>query len=197
MKYFIVRTFSIAMCLSSFTACKKNTEEKLYDNTEKIIQSNMLIDDPENEGEKMLLGLVSYDDFKSEVLFPWMFENHELYIPDESLCLGIKEHIEDVSIKAFMGTWCEDSQREIPHLYKILNMSGFQYESMQMVAVSHDKTTPEGYEKELDIAYVPTFIFYKNGKELGRFVEYAQGASLEEDILTILKGGPYTPAYKE
>jgi hypothetical protein len=48
-------------------------------------------------------------------------------------------------------------------------MSGFQYESMQMVAVSHDKTTPEGYEKELDIAYVPTFIFLQKWKRIRSF----------------------------
>ena len=197
MKYQITKTVLLTICLCAFIACKNKTQEQTKDKTEDILKSGKLIDDPENEGEKMLLGLVTHEDFKSETLFPWMYENFELYKPDPNTVLALKEVLEGVTIKTFMGTWCEDSQREIPHLYKILNTIDFEYNSMQLVAVSHEKDTPEGYEKDLDIAYVPTIIFYKNGKELGRFVEYAQGESLEKDMLTILKGEPYTPAYSE
>ena len=80
--------------------------------------------------------------------------------------------------------------------YKILKSIGINEERIDMIAVSHDKDTPQGYEKELNIAYVPTFIFYKQEQELGRFVEYAQGATLEEDILTIVTNQPYIPAYQ-
>ena len=144
----------------------------------------------------MLLGKVNYVDFKNDSLFPWMSENFKAYKPDSITLIGLKKELKGVYIKAFMGTWCEDSQREVPSFYKILKSIGINEERIDMIAVSHDKDTPQGYEKELNIAYVPTFIFYKQEQELGRFVEYAQGATLEEDILTIVTNQPYIPAYQ-
>tara|TARA_B100000795_G_scaffold576_1_gene397 strand:- start:9749 stop:10300 length:552 start_codon:yes stop_codon:yes gene_type:complete len=182
-------------------SCKNTTNETdqqtVKDKIEEIQESGKLIDDPENEGEKMLLGRVSLTDFKNDSLFPWMSENYQIYKPDTTISLAIKHRLDGIRIKAFMGTWCEDSQREVPHFYKILNTAGVLHNSIEMVAMSHDKDTPQGYEKDLNIAYVPTFIFYKEGIEIGRFVEYAQGASLEEDILTIIKGELYTPSYTQ
>ncbi|MFT4674176.1 MAG: thiol-disulfide isomerase/thioredoxin [Saprospiraceae bacterium] len=201
MKYFNTKTILLALLCVGIMACKNSTNETdqgtVKDKTAEIQEGATLIDDPENEGEKMLLGSVRYIDFKNDSLFPWMSENYKSYTPDATISLALKEPLEGISIKAFMGTWCEDSQREVPHFYKILNTAGVLHDRIKMVAMSHDKDTPKDYEKDLNIAYVPTFIFYKKGKEIGRFVEYAQGVSLEDDILTIIKGESYTPAYTE
>ena len=65
-----------------------------------------------------------------------------------------------------------------------------------MVAVNEDKKTPDNLEKGLNIERVPTFIFYKKGKEIGRFVEYPR-ESVEADILKIVSGEPYKHAYEK
>ncbi len=200
MNYLNTKTILIAFAFISLVSCKDQTQKTQQDGTEKsqeVYISEKLIDDPENEGEKMLLGKVSHVDFKNDSLFPWMSENFKAYKPDSITLIELKKELKGVYIKAFMGTWCEDSQREVPHFYKILKSIGINEERIEMVAVSHDKDTPQGYEKDLSIGYVPTFIFYKQEKELGRFVEYAQRATLEEDILTIVTNKPYTPAYLE
>ena len=200
MNYLNTKTILIAFAFISLVSCKDQTQKTQQDGTEKsqeVYISEKLIDDPENEGEKMLLGKVSHVDFKNDSLFPWMSENFKAYKPDSITLIELKKELKGVYIKAFMGTWCEDSQREVPHFYKILKSIGINEERIEMVAVSHDKDTPQGYEKDLSIGYVPTFIFYKQEKELGRFVEYAQRATLEEDILTIVTNKPYTPAYAE
>lgn len=200
MNYLNTKTILIAFAFISLVSCKDQTQNTQQDGREKsqeVYISDKLIDDPENEGEKMLLGKVSHVDFKNDSLFPWMSENFKAYKPDSITLIELKKELKGVYIKAFMGTWCEDSQREVPHFYKILKSIGINEERIEMVAVSHDKDTPQGYEKDLSIGYVPTFIFYKQEKELGRFVEYAQRATLEEDILTIVTNKPYTPAYAE
>ncbi len=200
MNYLNTKTILIAFAFISLVSCKdqaKQTQQTVRENTQENYISDKLVVDPENEGEKMLLGKVDYVDFKNEVLFPWMSENFKAYKPDSITLIELKKELKGVYIKAFMGTWCEDSQREVPHFYKILKSIGINEERIEMVAVSHDKDTPQGYEKDLSIGYVPTFIFYKQEKELGRFVEYAQRATLEEDILTIVTNKPYTPAYAE
>jgi hypothetical protein len=65
-----------------------------------------------------------------------------------------------------------------------------------MIAVTHDKDTPQGYETDFNIEYVPTIIFYRNGEVLNRIVEYPQ-ITLEKDMLAILKGEPYKHAYED
>ena len=200
MNYLNTKTILLAFAFISLLSCKDQTQKTQQDGTEKTQESyisDKLVEDPENEGEKMLLGKVSYVDFKNDRLFPWMSENFKAYKPDSITLIELKKALKGVYIKAFMGTWCEDSQREVPRFYKILKSIGINKERIEMVAVSHDKDTPRGYEKDLNIAYVPTFIFYKQEKELGRFVEYVQGATLEEDILTIVTNKPYSPAYAE
>lgn len=199
-------TFSLFLAVS-FTSCKNNEKNISEENTvENVLLEennpttdglNSMVDDPENEGEKMLLGLVNQEGFKDQSHFPWMYEEFESYKPNPTKLQEIKTLIDGVTLKVFMGTWCEDSQREIPRLYKILHTIDYNLSSMEIAAVSHDKETPSGLEKGYDLEYVPTIIFLKNGKELNRIVEYTQGDTLEDDFITILKGEPYTPAYSE
>ena len=60
-----------------------------------------------------------------------------------------------------MGTWCDDSQREIPHFFKLLQTLEFDQQHVEMYAMSEEKTTPENFEKGLEIYNVPTIIFFK------------------------------------
>ncbi len=199
MNYINTKTVLIAFACISLLSCKDQSQKTppgFLEKKQENYISDKLVQDPENDGAQMLLGKVNYVDFKNDSLFPWMSENFKAYKPDSITLIGLKKELKGVYIKAFMGTWCEDSQREVPSFYKILKSIGINEERIDMIAVSHDKDTPQGYEKELNIAYVPTFIFYKQEQELGRFVEYAQGATLEEDILTIVTNQPYIPAYQ-
>ena len=41
------------------------------------------------------------------------------------------------------------------------------------------------------------FIFYKDGEEVNRFVEYSQGESIEEAIAKIVSGKEYKNSYAE
>ncbi|MFN2262218.1 MAG: TlpA family protein disulfide reductase, partial [Psychroflexus sp.] len=88
-----------------------------------------------------------------------------------------------------LGTWCPDSRREFPRMIKILHESDFDLENIKIVGVNRDKVVPEVSEEvreTLNVNHVPTIIFYKNGKEMNRFVEFAQ-ENLENDVLKISK----------
>ena len=60
--------------------------------------------------------------------------------------------------------------------------------------MGRNKKTPDNLQEGFDLIRVPTFIFFKNGKEVGRFVERPR-ETLEKDMLKILKGEPYKHAY--
>ena len=143
-----------------------------------------------------LIGIQSKDNFIQQPYGEWFNPGYKDYTPDTKTVKEIKKHLKGITIKAFMGTWCGDSRRETPHFYKIMDTAGFDYKNLTMVAVNRDKETPDHLEEGMNITNVPTFIFYKKGKEIGRFVEYPR-ETLEKDILKIVSGKPYKHSYED
>ena len=148
------------------------------------------------DGGMMLLGTINRKGLNTEPYADWFSTSQKEHTLDSTAIDKLKPLLADIKITVFMGTWCEDSQREVPALYKILDATDYNYDRLELVAVSHDKDTPNGLEKGHNIEYVPTIIFIRDGDTLNRIVEYAHG-TLEQDMLTILEGKDYTPAYAE
>lgn len=149
------------------------------------------------EGNPILAGKISFQKLNSTPYDTWFSENYTSYTPNKETTKHIKSDIRAYTIKIFMGTWCGDSQREVPAFYKVLEACDFPLERVTTIAVQgdreHYKQSPGGEHEGLNIHRVPTFIFYKNGQEVQRIVESPK-TSLEEDIYTILSGN-YTPNY--
>ena len=61
--------------------------------------------------------------------------------------------------------------------------------------MDRDKKTPTGSATKNSITNVPTFIFYKDGKEVHRIVE-SPVEFLEDDMLAILSGAAYKHTYE-
>jgi len=144
----------------------------------------------------ILLGPANNDGFEQEPYNEWFNPNYQDYKVDKSAIEELSSLSKDIQIVTFMGTWCGDSKREVPAFLKILDSIGFKSKKHKIYAVSRKKTTPEQAELGLNITNVPTFIFYKDGQELNRIVEYPI-ESLEKDMLNILKGNDYKHAYAE
>jgi len=142
-----------------------------------------------------LIGIASRVDFNQQPYASWFKRYYTKYTVDQNTAKKLKKALKGVKIKAFMGTWCGDSKRETPRLYKVLDAVKFHYKNLEMITVNRSKRTPANLQEGFNIIRVPTFIFYKNGKEIGRYVEY-QRESLEKDILKILTGKPYKHSYE-
>ncbi len=97
-------------------------------------------------------------------------------------------------ILAFLGTWCGDSKREVPRFLKILETANFPDDQLKIVALDKRKgkykQSPTGEEWGLQILRVPTFILYKNGREVNRIIE-SPNTTLEEDVKKIIKTDGY------
>ncbi|MDB2587598.1 thioredoxin family protein [Flavobacteriaceae bacterium] len=148
------------------------------------------------DGGMMLLGPINAQGLNQEPYSLWFEENTKAYTPDMTIVEEIKPLLKSCYIKVFMGTWCEDSQREVPALMKLLNLTEFDQSQIEIIAMTHDKDTPENYEADYEIEFIPTIMIFKDGAELNRIVEYTQ-ETMELDLLKILKQQPYTPAYAE
>jgi len=141
-----------------------------------------------------LVGIANKESFADESYKGWFDRNYENYKTDEETITKLKKSLKGYKIKGFMGTWCGDSKRETPRFYKILEAAGFNLNNMELITVNRGKKTPDNLQEGLDIIKVPTFIFYKNNKEVGRFVERVR-ESLEKDMLKIVSGQDYKHFY--
>ena len=92
----------------------------------------------------------------------------------------------DLEVTILFGTWCHDSEREVPRMLKLLAASGLKKESISLIALDIRKSEPEGRAKALDVRFTPTFIFSRAGMELGRIVERPE-SSLRGAVATLIK----------
>jgi thiol-disulfide isomerase/thioredoxin len=141
-----------------------------------------------------LVGFANKESFQQAPYNTWFTQKFETYKPDPSTIASLKKGLKGIKIKGFMGTWCGDSKRETPRFYKILEQADFNLNNLELVTVNRGKKTPDNLQEGLDIKRVPTFIFYKDGKEIGRYVEFAR-ESLEKDMLKIVTGEAYKHSY--
>ena len=149
----------------------------------------------QDQDEKMLVGIQTEESFKQQPFSEWFNPNYSDAKLDVSTVKKIKKHMKGITIKAFMGTWCGDSQHEVPIFYKLMDAIDFDDNKLTMIALNQSKETPDNLQEGYEITNVPTFIFLKKGKEIGRFVEFPR-ETLEKDMLKIVSGKPYKHSYE-
>jgi len=134
----------------------------------------------------MLLGYCSRAAF-NDTSFSWWWESeYDLYNVDSTSLTGFADKMKDIKITIVMGTWCSDSRREVPRLFKILDYLKYPSDSVTIITVGRDRKGRGNETDSLNIEKVPTIIFYRSDKELGRIVE-SPVVTLEQDMIKIIK----------
>ena len=142
-----------------------------------------------------LTGLQSQDSFMQAPFNSWFQPRYDGFNPDPMIVESLKSEMDDVEIRAYMGTWCGDSKRETPMFYKLLNEVEYDMDNLTMITVDRTKKQPVDLVSGYDVMRVPTFIFYRDGKEIGRYVERPR-ESQAKDILKIVSGQDYKHSYE-
>ena len=117
-----------------------------------------------------------------------LLERHEVFKRNYDayeVPAGIDGLPADLEVKILFGTWCHDSEREVPRMLKLLAASGVREENISLIALDIRKEEPQGRAKALDVRFTPTFVFFSDGIELGRIVERST-ESLQADIKAIV-----------
>jgi len=133
----------------------------------------------------IMLGNFDVEGMRNAKVFKRSFKEEKNYTPDINMFMPGDNSLNEVDITIVMGSWCPDSQREVPRMIKVLEALDYPLEMVKIIAVNRWKKVPDTDISELDIKYVPTFILYKDGKEVGRIVEMPK-QSLEVDIVNII-----------
>jgi thiol-disulfide isomerase/thioredoxin len=115
----------------------------------------------------------------------WKTLRAQDYTPDASTVKTIAERGKDVQVLAIVATWCPDSRREVPRFFKIYDQARLGMGKVTLVAVDRSKKDAEGLTVKYEILRVPTFVFFRGDREIGRVTERAV-TTLENDIALIV-----------
>ncbi|MBI9039689.1 MAG: thioredoxin family protein [Bacteroidales bacterium] len=137
-------------------------------------------------GKDILIGSCDRDGLKSEVFGEYFLEEYSSYKPKSSVLKKIKPKLRNIEIVCVLGTWCGDSKEQLGRFYKILDKMNFNENNLKLICVDRSKSTREVEINKFEIERVPTFIFFKDGNEIGRIIETPK-TTLEKDMLKILE----------
>ncbi|KAF5064255.1 hypothetical protein DSECCO2_286110 [anaerobic digester metagenome] len=153
-------------------------------------QENQRVND-EKSGREILIGTVTREGLAG--MGDWFFEEYNQYQPDTMVVEHLTFHSKDYPwVFIALGTWCSDSREQVPRFMKILDQLEYPADRIFMVAVDRDKKAKDFCIGDYDIQLVPTFIFTREGEEIGRIIE-TPVESLERDFMNILNGRAPAP----
>ncbi len=142
--------------------------------------------DPEN-GAVVFKGAVTLADLQKEPSFAWLATGMKAYTPQADAVQYLKTHLPGYELVVLMGTWCDDSQQQLPRLFKTLQAAGYPAEQVTMFGVDRAKEAKNVERRIYNVERVPTIILYKDHQEVGRIVE-APKTSIEGDLEAMIKG---------
>lgn len=146
---------------------------------------NQTIQDPRT-GQEVLYGSTTWGGFMNPPFAEWFKSEYKRYEPETDVLEVLDpEILGSWTVTIVMGTWCPDSRRELPRFYKIWETLDLGFNNMTIIGVDTRKNAPDDMTDSLVIERVPTFIFYRDGRELGRIVE-SPGESLEKELFKLL-----------
>ena len=140
----------------------------------------------DNNGGKILKGIISRDILANDSSFKWYTQNLKPYPADKDAVTSFGKHKDGVQLVIFLGTWCEDSHVIIPKLFPFLDAAGFSTDHVTLIGVDRNKKTVSHLTDAFNVKNVPTVIVMKEGKELGRVVEYGRTGMVENELAEIV-----------
>lgn len=170
------KTILLAIILLAFTQVKA--------------QDINIITIDEKTNKEILIGEVNEEGLVNPVFVENWQESYDNYSPKKKTIKKLKKYFkknEDISVNVFLATWCHDSQIQLPDFLKIAhlsNLSNIQYYALNTKKEMDEFDYIDVYSYNIEL--VPTFIVYRDNKEIGRIIESPK-ETLEEDLYEILK----------
>lgn len=140
----------------------------------------------DHNGTKILKGFIAKKDLVTDTAFAWFAQTQKGYTPDANLTKQYAASKDSVNIIVFGGTWCDDTKMLLPKFYATADAAGFADNRITLIGVDREKKSLFNLTEAFDIKNVPTFIVMKNGKEVGRVVEYGRIGAPEKEVAEIM-----------
>jgi thiol-disulfide isomerase/thioredoxin len=137
-------------------------------------------------GPAVLVGAVTREQI--EAACPEWVRSEAAAAPDAAAAQALAAVAPGAEVTVFLGTWCGDSLREVPRLWKALDEAGGSVPfHIRYIGVDRQKKEPAAEVDGSGIRFVPTLIVSRDGHELGRIIEQPPHG-VETDLLALLNG---------
>ncbi len=148
-------------------------------------QYNLDVSMDNETGNMIYVGQCTFKDLSSEQTFTWLRTGVGHYNPNRATVSYLSSNLKDYNMVVFMGTWCDDSHKLLPQVYKLLRLTSYPMKQYTMYGLDMDKVGYADEHERYNIEQVPTVILLSDGKEVGRITE-AVTESLEMDLKKII-----------
>lgn len=142
---------------------------------------------PNHPDVKIVRGLVNKYLLQNDTAFAWYRQSQSYYKPDTATLNAFERAKGKFDFIVFGGTWCEDTQFVLPKFFKLQEASGITDEAITMYGVNRAKTSLGNITRALNVTLVPTIIVMKDGKEVGRVVEYGKTGKWDKELAELLR----------
>lgn len=142
----------------------------------------------DEEGNKVVRGFLSRQSLSTDTSFEWFNKNQKGYVPDQEALTAFRNNRDSIFIVAFGGTWCSDTKFVLPKFFVLADAAGISPDHITVIGVDHNKKTIQHLSETFNIINVPTIIIMRNGKELGRVIEYGEHGMFDHELGEIVEG---------
>ncbi|HZI01073.1 MAG TPA: thioredoxin family protein [Flavisolibacter sp.] len=136
----------------------------------------------DGEGNKIIKGFLTQKELVADTAFSWYAQNQKGFTPNTDAVTAFKAQKDSVHILVFGGTWCGDTKSLLPKFFALTDAAGFAQNRITLLGVDRSKKTVHHLSEAFGITNVPTFIVLKNGKEIGRVVEYGKYGMVDKEL---------------
>ena len=145
-----------------------------------------VIADPNHPGTKILKGIITKELIKNDSANKWYPDNQKAYSNPDTAIVGTLHRDNNVKYVVFGGTWCGDTQFILPKFFMLQEKAGITDDRITLFGVDRQKQTIGNITSAMNITNVPTIIVMKNGKEIGRVVEYGKTGKWDKELADIV-----------
>ena len=135
---------------------------------------------------KIIKGFMSKKELASDTAFSWYAQNVKSFSPNADVVKQYAANKAGISLVVFGGTWCGDTKALLPKFFATTDAAGIGESQITLIGVDRSKKSLFNLTEAFGITNVPTFIVMKNGKEVGRVVEYGKIGSPEKEVADII-----------
>jgi thiol-disulfide isomerase/thioredoxin len=149
-----------------------------------LLMAGCSVTRPIHPAETMDRGWVSRDLFRTPAYAPFGTGLDTARV-DSLLLPLIRASYRGERVIVVFGPWCGDSEREVPKFINLADAAGIPADSVHFYSVDRTKKGDDGVPQSYHVERVPTFIFEREGQEVGR-IEESPKATMTADVLAIL-----------
>lgn len=141
----------------------------------------------DDNGTIILNGAITKYIFLNSNSFPWYAESIKNYTANTNLINELAAAKDKINLVIFGGTWCEDTHNILPKFFVMQEKAGFPDSKISFFAADRNKHVNGNISEAFAVTNVPAIIVMKNGKEVGRVVEYGTTGIWDKELSDIIK----------